>query len=79
MLELVFRANERLAAQHSIDEHEKRGLTEALRAEKKKRQRGKRLNLLGEEDVGPQFFSPSRILAARAFQAAKRAKEEQES
>ena len=36
------------------------------------------MNLLGEEDVGPQFFSPSRILAARAFQAAKRAKEEQE-
>ena len=51
--EKAFRALERMAAQHEIDEHEKRGLEKALKMEKKKRQRGKRLNLLGEEDNGP--------------------------
>jgi hypothetical protein len=75
MLALIFRANERLAAQHSIDEHVRKGLTEALRHEKKKRQRGKRLNLLGEEDSGPQFFSPARVQAARDWQAIKDTKE----
>ena len=42
-----------------------------MKAEKKKRQRGKRLNLLGEEGIGSQFFSPARIEAARAYQASK--------
>ena len=76
-LELLFRAANRLAAQHSIDEHEKKGLREALQLEKKKRSQSKRLNLLGEEDVGPQFFSPARVRAAIAFQAAKEAEEQQ--
>ena len=74
-LALIFHANERLAAQHSIDEHIRKGLVEALRHEKKKRQRGKRLNLLGEEDSGPQFFSPARVQAAKDWQAVKDAKE----
>jgi len=77
-LQKIFHALERLSAQHSIDEHEKRGLAKALKLEKKKRQRGKRLNLLGEEDVGPQFFSPSRVRAAREFQCAKDAAEKQQ-
>jgi hypothetical protein len=71
LLSLVFRANERLASQHSVDQHVRRGLTEALRHEKKRRQRGKRLNLLGEEDSSPQFFSPGRVQAARDYQATK--------
>ena len=71
LLAKVFRANERLTAQHDIDQHEVRGLKDALRAEKKRRQRGKRLNLLGEEATGPQFFSPASIEAARARQASK--------
>ena len=39
--------------------------------EKKKRKRGKKLNLLGLEDSGPQFFSPSKVQTAREFQALK--------
>jgi len=46
-------------------------LTQALRDEKKRRQRGKRLNLLGENDSGAQFFSPGRIQAAREWQTQK--------
>ena len=71
MLKKLFRANERLTSQHSVDQHIIKGLTVSLRNEKKKRQRGKRLNLLGEEDSGPQFFSPQRVQAARQFQATK--------
>jgi hypothetical protein len=73
----VFRANEQLVSQHSIDQHQIRGLINALKIEKKKRKRGKRLNLIGEEDRGPQFFSPSRVEAARAQQALKDAEEAQ--
>lgn len=65
ILSKILRANERLAAQHSIDQHVVNGLINTLRNEKKRRQRGKRLNLVGEEDSGPQFFSPSRVQAAR--------------
>ena len=71
LLKKLFRANERLTSQHSVDQHIIKGLTVSLRNEKKKRQRGKRLNLLGEEDSGPQFFSPQRVQAARQFQATK--------
>ena len=76
-MELLFRSASQLAAQHSIDQHEINGLRTALQLEKKKRQRGKRLNLLGEEDSGPQFFSPSRVRKANAVQAAKEAEEQQ--
>ena len=71
MLWKIFIANERLAADHSIDQHIIKGLCEALKNEKKRRKRGKRLNLLGEENNGPQFFSPARVQAARAWQASK--------
>ncbi len=55
LLSLIFRANERLAAQQSILLHKRARLVGALQIEKTKRKRGKRLNLLGEEDSGPQF------------------------
>lgn len=71
LLAKILRANERLAAEHSIDQHIIKGLNLALREEKKRRQRGKRLNLVGEEDSGPQFFSPGRVQAARDRQTAK--------
>ena len=45
---LILRTNERFAAQHSIDEHEKRDLQEALKIEKQKRKHIKTLNLLSE-------------------------------
>lgn len=62
----ILRANERLASEHSIDQHVIEGLNNALRNEKEPRQRGKRLKLLGEEEPGARFFSPSKIQAARA-------------
>ena len=73
----ILRANERLAAKHTIGQHMVRGLVQALKDEKKRRKRGKRLNLLGQEGSGPQFFSPSQIQAARDYQASKDAEEEQ--
>jgi hypothetical protein len=77
-LHLLFKANERLAAQHAVDEHTKRGLIETVKEEKKKRQRGKKLNLFGEEDHGPQFFSPVTFKRAKDVQAAKEAEAEAE-
>jgi hypothetical protein len=71
-LKLILRGHEKLAVQHSIDEHIINGLQEAFKIEKKKRARGKRLNLISiEDDSGPQFFSPLQIQAARRFQAEK--------
>jgi hypothetical protein len=71
-LELILRGHERLAAQHSIDNHIINGLREAFQIEKKKRQKSRRLNLIGkEDDGGPQFFSPSQVQAARKRLAEK--------
>jgi hypothetical protein len=46
-LKLILRGYEKLAVQHLIDEHIINGLQEAFKIEKKKRTRGKRLNLIG--------------------------------
>jgi hypothetical protein len=78
ILDLILRANERLAAQVEIDQHIINGLRRAIKIEKKQRKKGKRLNLLLEDDVGPQFFSPSRVQAARRAQAQKEATEQAE-
>ena len=77
LFDRIFRINKRLAAQHSIDQHVVKGLVTALKDEKKRRIRNKRLNLLGEEDSGPQFFNPARIQAARDYQATKEQEEQQ--
>ena len=76
-LQILVRSVERLATQHEIDNHVNKGLRRALVIEKQKRKKTKRLNLLGEEDSGPQLFSPSRVQAAKAFQAQKEAVEEE--
>jgi hypothetical protein len=47
-----FRGNKRLAAQYSIDQYVVKELVTAFKDEKKRRKRGKHLNLLGEEDSG---------------------------
>lgn len=70
-IQALLRGSEQLAAQVSCLQFENKGLLEALKVEKKKRARGKRLNLVGEEDNGPQLFSPSRVKAARDFISAK--------
>src|ERR1700716_3671025 len=58
---VLFYIVEQLATQHKIDDHVNKGLRKALILEKKKRRKAKRLNLLGEEDSGPQLFSPGRV------------------
>jgi len=50
------------------------GLIETLKEEKKRRKRGKRLNLVGEEDSGAQLFYSSRVQAALVYEAEKEAK-----
>ena len=77
LLAKIFRANERLAAQDSIKKHVIKGLCNAFQDKKKRRKRGKHLNLLGEEDSGPQFSSLGRVQAAREFQTAKEDEETQ--
>ena len=77
ILKKLFKANEELAAQCSVNKHTISGLCKTVINEKKKHKRGKRLNLLGENDVGPQFFSPQQVQAARDYQASKEAEEAQ--
>ncbi len=77
-LSFIMHANIRLAAQTSIANHTISGLIRALKVEKRKRNRGKRLNLVGEEDNGPQLFSPSRVLQALTYSDEKEAQEQAE-
>jgi hypothetical protein len=53
----IIQANIQLATQISIQHHIISGLTTAFKIEKSKQKRGKVLNLVGEEENGPQFFS----------------------
>jgi hypothetical protein len=77
LLSKIFRANEQLAAHHEIDQFMVKGLCNALKDEKKRRKRGKRLNILGKEDPGAQFFSPGQVQAGRDWQAQKEEEEAQ--
>ena len=71
----ILLANERLAAERAISQHIIKGLIEAFQNEKKRRKRGIRLNIAGEEGSGSIFFSPSKIQAAREFQLVKEEEE----
>jgi hypothetical protein len=75
-LNLIFRSQERLAAQHEVDQHIQKGLFETIKTEKQRRQRGKRLNLVGEESSGAQIFPPSQVRVALDYAAAKKAEAE---
>jgi hypothetical protein len=61
LLAKIFCVNEKLATLHSLDPHMIAELKRVVILEKKKRQQGKHLNLLGEEGSRPQFFSPGRV------------------
>src|SRR5450432_2684678 len=76
-LSLILKANIHLAAQQVINNHIIYSLRNTIQLEKKKRKRGKRLNLLSEEDNRPQFYSQARIQAAREIKAQKEATEEE--
>lgn len=76
---LLRKVTMKLATHLELKNHEIGNLCRAFGEEKKKRHRHKRLNLLGEEANGaPQFFSPTRVLAAREFQEGREAAEEEE-
>ena len=77
---ILARAVLRLATQYEIQNHKNNSLRRAIVEEKKRRQRGKRLNLVGEEcGPEPQFFSPIKVLQAKAFQDTKEAQKEKEA
>jgi hypothetical protein len=50
----------------------------SLKDEKKRRQQGKKLNLVGEEDSGPQLFHTARVIAAQEHCTKLTIKAEQE-
>jgi hypothetical protein len=77
-LEKLFKVNEELAAQAALDKHTKEGLFESLKREKKCNNRGKRLNVLGEENNGPILFSATVVRTAQAIAVEKEEKEKQE-
>jgi dipeptidase len=72
------KANETNAAKASIAEHCAEGLKEALLIEKKKRRRGKKLNLTGEPSGKAQFFGTAEVLATIARENGKAIKAEQD-
>ena len=72
----LIRANEILLARTSIAEHRARNLQQALQIEKKKRKRGTRLNLAGDETSHGQWFGAPEIMRARAKLEEKTAQEE---
>ncbi len=73
LTDLLFKTSIKLAAQHEIDRFTISGLERAIEVEKSKRKRGKVLNLVGEEESGPQFFSPTKIQRALDYEAQKQA------
>jgi len=75
---LLFRSQQRLAAQHEIDQHIQRGLFETIQDEKKRRRRGKRLNLVGEETGSAELWNTAKIEQAKGLVLEKTTKALQE-
>ena len=72
-LEKIIHANTRLVAQNSIAQHTITRLIQALKTKKKKRNRGKRLNLVGKEDNRPQLFTLNQVHQALAYKDKQKA------
>jgi hypothetical protein len=65
-VELIMKASEKLALKNEILEHQNKSLHEALIGEKKRRTRSKPMGLIDKDNPGrAQFFSPSKVEAAR--------------
>ena len=67
----IFIVNERFAVNESINQHVIRDLLNALKDEKKRRKRDKKLNLLNEHHFESQFFSSKKMQATKVYQTAK--------
>ena len=65
--EILLRTGEKLATELEIVQHENQGLRRAVFHEKKKRKRGKAMNLYDPEDNEAQalFFSPAKVARVR--------------
>ena len=78
-LDLIVRATEKLAIQKEILEHENQGLRAALIDEKKRRKRGKAMELFVKNKPGQaMFFSPDKIAAVRERQQELKTQKEAE-
>ena len=78
-LDLIIRAAEKLVIEKDILEHENKGLRTALVTEKKRRKRGKAMELFAKDEPGQaMFFSPGRIAAIRTRQQELEVQKEQE-
>ena len=76
-LDLIVRATEKLAIQKEILEHENQGLRTALIGEKKRRKRGKAMELFAKDEPGQaMFFSPGKIAVVRERQQELEAQKE---
>ena len=78
LLEKLFKANEELAVQATLDRHTKEGLLNALKEEKKSNKRGKWLNVLGKEHTKLILFKAEVVRQAQAIVAEKEAFEKAE-
>ncbi|KAH9213528.1 hypothetical protein DL95DRAFT_410275 [Leptodontidium sp. 2 PMI_412] len=78
MRKLILKAAIKLSADHEVNEYVKKGLIKSLEFEKKKRKRGKKMNLVGNETNGCELYRPVEISEARAFQQEKEEKVTQE-
>ena len=68
-VDLIVRATEKLAIQKEILEHENQGFRAALIGEKKRRKRGKAMELFAKDEPGQaMFFSLGKIAAVRERQ-----------
>jgi hypothetical protein len=76
---ILLYASEKLAAQLEIARHENQGLRKTIIHEKKKRKRGKAMNLYDPEEKEGQalFFSPAKIARVRARDAEQKQAEQQ--
>jgi hypothetical protein len=72
-LEKIMHANTRFAAQNSITQHTIARLIQVFKTEKKKRICGKRLNLVSEENSGPQLFIPNQVCWAQVYTSEQKA------
>lgn len=77
-IQAILRGNKQLAAIVHCLKFENKRLIEALKAEKKKRNRNKKPNLLDKEDNGPQLFLLLKVQAACNFVYDKKVKKEQQ-
>lgn len=76
-IQAMFQKSEKLVTEIDILEFENKGFIEALKIEKQKKSKGKRLNLLDEKNNNLQLFFASRVKAAQEFLIQKKVDKKQ--